>query len=564
MSAALPVLNTPGRRLLTVALLAAAAVIAGLFTLPVLDRDEARYAQASAQMLETGDPVRIRFQDEPRLKKPAGIYWLQAASVGIFSDAETRAIWAYRLPSLAGAVLAALAAAAAAGALLGARAGFAAGALFAVSVMLATEGGIAKTDAVLTAACALAFLSLVKVRLASQDPSNAGARPKLWAVIGWAAVAAGVLVKGPVAPLAMGLAVITLSVWERRIDWWRHFLFWPGPVLAALILLPWFAAIWIESGASLADAFGADIGPKIVSGHEGHGAPPGSHTLLLPVLFFPAILFLPAGIAAAVTALRGRTREALAARLALAWAVPFFVLFELMPTKLPHYTLPAQIGLAVLAGWGFAALGRRRAVWRGLGSGLMILGALVPGAMMVAVATRFDGPVASSGGLAVLLIAVTLAAGIEAIRARPERALALALAAGLVFHIGARGLVIPASDELFLARKVMNTVEARGFLEGEPAIWSTYTEPSLVFALEGRPHLVEAGELPAPLTDTRSPVLVILDENRLGADMSDPRLRLEAAACARDAVSGFNYSRGDPTSVVIYRLGECHENEDEP
>src|SRR6516162_8767255 len=50
----------------------------GLATIPPLDRDEARFAQATRQMLETGDFVRIRFQDEARNKKPIGIYWLQA------------------------------------------------------------------------------------------------------------------------------------------------------------------------------------------------------------------------------------------------------------------------------------------------------------------------------------------------------------------------------------------------------------------------------------------------------------------------------------------------------
>src|SRR5258708_7304412 len=49
----------------------------GLAAIPPLDRDEARFAQATRQMVETGDFVRIRFQDEGRNKKPVGIYWLQ-------------------------------------------------------------------------------------------------------------------------------------------------------------------------------------------------------------------------------------------------------------------------------------------------------------------------------------------------------------------------------------------------------------------------------------------------------------------------------------------------------
>ncbi|MFW2346287.1 MAG: ArnT family glycosyltransferase, partial [Brevundimonas mediterranea] len=64
-------------------------------------------AQATAQMLESGDYVDIRFQDEPRWKKPVGIYWMQAAAVALTSDVEDRDIAPYRIPSLLGAMLAA-------------------------------------------------------------------------------------------------------------------------------------------------------------------------------------------------------------------------------------------------------------------------------------------------------------------------------------------------------------------------------------------------------------------------------------------------------------------------
>ena len=52
------------------ALVALIAGLPGIFALPTLDRDEARFAQASAQMLESGDYVAINFQDHPRDKKP--------------------------------------------------------------------------------------------------------------------------------------------------------------------------------------------------------------------------------------------------------------------------------------------------------------------------------------------------------------------------------------------------------------------------------------------------------------------------------------------------------------
>src|ERR1700733_13318119 len=85
----------------------------GFFQIPPVDRDEAYFAQATKQMIETGDYVDIRYQDDIRYRKPVGIYWLQAAVVKTaemfhLPDARTT-IWLYRIPSLIGAVGAVLA-----------------------------------------------------------------------------------------------------------------------------------------------------------------------------------------------------------------------------------------------------------------------------------------------------------------------------------------------------------------------------------------------------------------------------------------------------------------------
>ena len=60
-------------------------VFTGQHLVPPIDRDESRFAQASRQMLHSGDYVTIRFQDDLRAKKPAGIYWLQSSFVNLFS-----------------------------------------------------------------------------------------------------------------------------------------------------------------------------------------------------------------------------------------------------------------------------------------------------------------------------------------------------------------------------------------------------------------------------------------------------------------------------------------------
>src|ERR1700724_3319446 len=80
----------------------------GFFNIPPIDRDEARFAQATKQMVETGDFVDIRFQDDVRYKKPVGVYWLQSGAVETAAPpgpprAQAR-IWLYRVPSLIGAI----------------------------------------------------------------------------------------------------------------------------------------------------------------------------------------------------------------------------------------------------------------------------------------------------------------------------------------------------------------------------------------------------------------------------------------------------------------------------
>src|SRR5437588_104260 len=113
-----------------------------------------RCAPAARQMLETGDFLRIRFQDEARNRKPAGIYWLQAAAVSAFSTPEATAIWPYRVPSLVGALAAVLSTFALGAALFRDRTTPAitaviAGVLLGSALGVVAEAHIAKTDAAL-------------------------------------------------------------------------------------------------------------------------------------------------------------------------------------------------------------------------------------------------------------------------------------------------------------------------------------------------------------------------------------------------------------------------------
>ena len=129
----------------------------GFFNIPPIDRDEARFAQATKQMVETGDFVDIRFQDDVRYKKPVGVYWLQAAVVETASAlglprAQVR-IWLYRVPSLIGAIGAVLLTYWTALAFVTRRGAILAALILGSSVLLGVEARLAKTDAMLLLHC---------------------------------------------------------------------------------------------------------------------------------------------------------------------------------------------------------------------------------------------------------------------------------------------------------------------------------------------------------------------------------------------------------------------------
>jgi len=541
-----------------IGLLAALAALLGVFSMPVLDRDEARFAQASAQMVQSADLIDIRFQDTPRHKKPIGIYWMQSATIAVTTGPDARDIWAYRLPSVLGAILAALTTYGLGRTLYGHRIAFAGSALFAVSLLLGAEGGIAKTDAVLTGLTGLSLLALARVRLCETTSQK-----RFWAVCMWGAVALGLLVKGPITPMIAGLSVLALCVLERQILWLKVFFFWVGPVLAALIILPWLIGVQIVTeGAFLRDAILGDMAPKAVSGHEGHGAPPGSHLVLLSVLFLPAIVTLPAGINAMVHDWRSGADTRLAVMILTAMVVPSWVVFELLPTKLVHYTLPLFPALAVIAGLGFARWQQTPWLWKAIGLGLFGLSASLAAALPLGLAQTFDGPVWIARIGLVVIFGLALSCIFSLIRGRTGYALISALALGLSWHVIARSIVAPSLSALFPSEQVASAIETLRPLNRNAPLYSSYTEPSLVFLTGGVITLIDQDVLSAQISEQDTPTapggLYVIDQSRWPDTEMDQLQDWLEQACRVEHVDGLNYSRGDRTRLWI-ALTICEE-----
>ena len=242
--------------------------VPGLSRFPPVDRDESRFAQAASQMLKTGDFIRIRFQDEPRNKKPIGIYWLQAASAALSGTFESRKIWPYRIPSLLGAIFSVLLTFALGRRLFGERAGLLGAALAACSILLVMEAHLATTDAVLLATIVAAQSALSRFYI--RDNENQSLQIGAFLTF-WIAQAIGILVKGPVTPMISLLTIGCLTAADRDAKWLKGMKPLPGLAITALLVSPWMIAIAMATGgAFFQQAVVKDMLLKVASGQESH------------------------------------------------------------------------------------------------------------------------------------------------------------------------------------------------------------------------------------------------------------------------------------------------------
>ena len=529
----------------------------GVVSLPPLDRDESRFAQSARQMLDSGNWIDIRFGREPRYKKPVGIYWLQAAATAIAGGGAHGHIWTYRLPSLLAGILAAWLTAWC-GTAFGADVALLAGFLMASSVLLTAEATIATTDAVLLAATLAVQGVLMRAYRAAR--ADEAPPPTRLVLAGWAALAGGILVKGPVTPAVAGVTVIALLVWDRlspppgpEEPGWRWLMtlrpVW-GLLLTLLLVLPWLVAIAVTShGAFFQQSLGHDFAAKMAGGQESHGAPPGYFLLLSALSFWPAILFVAPGIG------QGLARRAEpGVRFLLAWAGAWWLVVEAVPTKLPHYVLPAYPALAVLAALWVAAP-RPAQGWRRLLppiAAVQFLIGLAALALAPVLLPEFYGA-AAAWGLA--LPALTGAAcGIGALWLMPRARMAAALMALLASLLLLPALTAgagPRLTQLWMSQRLAALV-ARDSRPGDPPpALAGYEEPSLVFALGADVGLTNGAGAAEAGAGHGGLVLV--------SDAERPRFlmrlaQLQARAKPVDDLTGFDYSRGHRVHVTLYRV----------
>jgi 4-amino-4-deoxy-L-arabinose transferase-like glycosyltransferase len=519
-----------------------ALYLPGFASLPVTDRDEARFAQATKQMLETGDFIDIRFQDEPRYKKPIGIYWLQSLSVSALSPGDVTQIWAYRVPSLVGIIAAVLLTWWAARPIFGRETALLAAILLAGAFTVSLESRIAKSDAALLATVVLAQGALARLYLFRRSK-----RDMAWtAALFWVALGLGILIKGPVAPALSLLTIIPVLVFDRNRSWLRNLhAAWGLPLMLA-ITLPWFIAIGIVSKWEFYRlAFGEDFLGKIQGGKEKHWGPPGFYFVLFWWSFWPAALVATGG--AALWLWRNRIRRRVL--FLLAWIIPFWIALEATPTKLPHYALIYFPAIAMAAAWvlrdvTLAGAMRLRSYRQGAALWLVIAGLQL--IFLIFLHAYFK--ITPSLWLLPLAIGIPILA-FATVRAawsgRFYAAIPTALLTAMLLYIAAFRFVLPAIDPLWISRQTAEAVAALRPCATGPVILTRYREPSAVFLLGTKTQMMSQEEAEAALSQGKADLALMLrtPQDRLPA--SDPAPR--PLAC----ITGFNINGGKHLALQL-------------
>ena len=539
----------------------------GIATLQPMDRDEPRFAQASKQMMESGDYVDIRFQDEARHKKPVGIYWLQVASVELGSWAgisEARSqIWLYRLPSLLGALLTLLGTYAAGLAFLSRRAAFMAAILTGSTILLGVEARLAKTDAVLTATIVWAFAVMLHAfqqwRRDDRINPTDHAMPFGFVLCFWSVLALSLLVKGPILPILMALALAVVWLLQRDLGWFKTITpFW-GPILTLLLVLPWFVAIMMKSGGEFFSAsVGQDMMSKVAGAQERHGGPPGTYLLV----FFGTAWPLAPLFCLSVPFIWRHKRDAVVLFL-LGWIVPFWIILELVPTKLPHYVLPLYPAMALLV---CLAAERGMISVAGWGVKLAMAGLVLP--VVVLLVGLTGGSLWLGDQLPVMALLVLLLALWPVIEA------ARALHKGLIAQTG------------LLAFAGMVLVSVAVYMAGSPVLQSIRISDRLAQAMEkpdcGDKHLAMLGYSEPSLVFLTRTDLQFLPAQAMVSFLQQPGCRIagvtgnqmkdfEAARLAAgldlvpvEVVKGFNINGGKRLEVSIFARRDNHVLEQKP
>jgi 4-amino-4-deoxy-L-arabinose transferase-like glycosyltransferase len=349
--------------------------ILGTWSLPLIDRDEPRFAEASREMIQRRNYVVPYFNNQLRLDKPPLTYWAQIASYHAFGQND----FAARFPSAVAAALTSLTVFIWGRRIGEERLGWWAAIIFTLSLQTFVHAKAAVADMWLVFFVTLAHWTayeVIQFRTRNPEkpnqPSAISHQPLFWWSIFYLSLALGFLAKGPIAWTPL-LTVAVVIIFTRDWRLLGQFKFLRGISLMLIIVAIWGIPALAQTNGEF---FRVGIGRHVVSRSfttlEGHGAGSiGMYMLLLPfylvtlfISFFPWSIKLP-WLVGKLWSNREAEPDALGYHgslmdtYSLSGIAIIFVIFTLVSTKLPHYTLPAFPLMALLLAkyWHHAARG---------------------------------------------------------------------------------------------------------------------------------------------------------------------------------------------------------------
>jgi 4-amino-4-deoxy-L-arabinose transferase-like glycosyltransferase len=335
-----------------VLLLCLGLFLSGAWLLPLIDRDEPRFAEASREMLQRGDLVIPWFNGQYRFDKPPLIYWCQMASYQIFGQNA----FAARLPSALFATATALLLLHWGRRLGKPTAGLYAALIFATCLQVLIHARLAVAD------MPMVFFVAASVRAGWEWTRPENRQRGLWFTAFFTSLALGFLAKGPEAWLpVIGLVCARLRRPRHFTLSWSHLI--PGLSLTLALVSLWGVPALIQThGEYLEVGIGRHVLHRSFDVMEGHGLGGlGGYLIALPFFFVTFFLtFFPWALKFPAT---WRAWRATASQDHLGWylllqALLVFLVFTVVHTKLLHYTLPAFPCLALWLGLRLAESGQ--------------------------------------------------------------------------------------------------------------------------------------------------------------------------------------------------------------
>ena len=520
-------------------------ILIGHGSIEVLDRDEARFAQASKQMVQTADIITVRFQEELRAKKPIGIYWLQSASASLFG---TDKISSYRFPSLLGYILSIVLSFLFVKNLWpdsGHLQQIVPSSLLACSLIILAEAHIAKTDSILLSLILAQQFSLW-LCYKNRFNINASSATKWF----WISMAFAILVKGPIAPFLAFVTIFGLIIIDRDWSWLKRLNFLSGFLVIGIICLPWVLAVsFATEGVFLSQAIQTDFLPKLKSGQESHGAPPGLYLLTILLFVFPASLFF-----GALFRTNAQFWRSDASRFCLIWLLSYWLIIELIPTKLPHYILPIIPALMMLIGRAiFIPISKIK--WRRTAEIVMSLLSCLFGVLLLVGGVWASAKFGAENGafaFAFVIFGMLLMGGIFFVSFKWIRNdtrevttrgqyIFFACILGIIFNCIFFSGIIGNLKSLHVSSLIEEKLE-RLPVKTKIIALAGYHEPSSVFTLGEDILLLNADE--AALLLAEAPEALIIVESRQIDQFKSAALNLNVAFHQSSQIKGFNISKG--------------------